>query len=98
MKTFVKLYSNIEGEIKKFLEQFYFSTDEILNSIDNKTLELEIDFENPIEMVDIIGTFIENKEKFQINLWICIDKDVLINVTSSNINELIKYLYERFPY
>lgn len=98
MKTFVKLYSNIEGEIKKFLEQFYFSTDEILNSIDNKTLELEIDFENPIEMVDIIGTFIENKEKFQINLWISIDKDVLINVTSSNIDELIKYLYERFPY
>lgn len=98
MRTFVKLYSNIEGEIKKFIEQFYFSTNDILNSIDNKTLELELDFENPIDMADIIGTFIENKEIFQINLWISIDENVLINVTSNNVDELIKYLYERFPY
>lgn len=98
MKTFVRLYSNTQGEIKKFLTQFYFATDDILNSVEDSTLELEIVFENPVEMADIVGTFIENKDDFQINLWICIDEDVLINVTSNNVNEIIKYLYERFPY
>ena len=98
MKTFVRLYSNTQGEIKKFLTQFYFSTDDILNSVEDNTLELEIVFENPVEMADIVGTFIENKDDFQINLWLCIDEDVLINVTSNNVDEIIKYLYERFPY
>ena len=98
MKTFVRLYSNTQGEIKKFLTQFYFTTDEILNSVEDNTLELEIVFENPVEMADIVGTFIENKDDFQINLWLCIDEDVLINVTSNNVDEIIKYLYERFPY
>ncbi len=98
MKTFVRLYSNTQGEIKKFLTQFYFTTDDILNSVEDNTLELEIVFENPVEMADIVGTFIENKDNFQINLWLCIDEDVLINVTSNNVDEIIKYLYERFPY
>ena len=98
MKTFVRLYSNTQGEIKKFLTQFYFTTDEILNSVEDNTLDLEIVFENPVEMADIVGTFIENKDDFQINLWLCIDEDVLINVTSNNVDEIIKYLYERFPY
>ena len=98
MKTFVRLYSNTQGEIKKFLTQFSFTTDDILNSVEDNTLELEIVFENPVEMADIVGTFIENKDDFQINLWLCIDEDVLINVTSNNVDEIIKYLYERFPY
>ena len=74
------------------------TTDDILNSVEDNTLELEIVFENPVEMADIVGTFIENKDDFQINLWLCIDEDVLINVTSNNVDEIIKYLYERFPY
>lgn len=98
MKTFVKLYSDVKGEISKFLNKFYLATEEILKRVSNDTLELEIDYENPVEMSDLIGTFIENKENFKINMWICIDKDVLINVTSNNADEIIRYLYERFPY
>lgn len=98
MKTFIKLYSNNNGEIDRFLNRFYLATEEILKKIDSNTLELEIDFENPIEMSDMIGAFIENKDDFKINMWICIDEDVLINVTTSNSDDIIKYLYERFPY
>lgn len=98
MKTFVKLYSDVKGEISSFLNKFYLATEEILKRVNNDTLELEIDYENPVEMSDLIGTFIENKENFKINMWICIDKDVLINVTSNNADEIIRYLYERFPY
>lgn len=98
MKTFVKLYSDVKGEISKFLNKFYLATEEILNRVTEDALELEIDYENPVEMSDLIGTFIENRENFKINMWICIDEDVLINVTANNADEIIRYLYERFPY
>lgn len=93
MNTVVKLYSEKKGEIKKFLESYYSK---------NFTLENDLlwskNFLNPIEMAEIIGTFIENTDDFQINMWISLDKDVFINITKSNANDIIKYLYERYPY
>jgi hypothetical protein len=98
MRTFVRLYSNDKGEIERFIKTFYIASDEIFENLNFETLELEIKYENPVDMSDILGTFIENKDKYKINMWICIDKDVLINVTVNNANDIIKYLYERFPY
>ena len=40
----------------------------------------------------------DNKDDFKINMWVSLDKDVLINVSENNVDELIRYLYERFPY
>ena len=37
-------------------------------------------------------------DKFSINMWISLDKDVLVNITPFNSDEIIRYLYERFPY
>ena len=55
-------------------------------------------YKNPVEMADIIGVFIENKEAFKINMWVSLDENVLINVSENNADKLIRYLYERFPY
>lgn len=93
MVTTVNLYSEKRGEINKFLSYFYNTNLNIENS-----LKWEKDFNNPIEMAEIIGTFIDNKEDYNINMWISLDKDIFINVTEHNVNEIIKYLYERFPY
>ena len=98
MKTFIKLYSDINGEISRFVNSFYLATEDILKAVHSNTLELEIDYQNPVEMSDMIGTFIENKDDYKINMWLSIDEDVLINVTSNNADEIIRYLYERFPY
>lgn len=98
MKAFIKLYSDIDGEINRFLNKFYLATEDILHAISSNTLELEIEYENPVEMSDMIGTFIENKDDYKINMWLCIDEDVLINVTGNNADDIIRYLYERFPY
>lgn len=93
MKANINLYSPKNGEIQKFLTSFY-----------NKKIELENDlkhtikFDNPIEMNDMIGTFIENNDKYKINMWISIDKGIYINVTEHNADKLIRYIYERFPY
>ena len=31
-------------------------------------------------------------------MWVSLDKGVFINVTEENADNLIKYLYERYPY
>lgn len=97
MYTSVKLYSDKKNEISRFLNSFY-NFDKNIHNIENVDLEWENIYQNPIEIVDIIGTFIENNYKYKINMWICMDDDVYINVTDQNADELIRYLYERFPY
>ena len=93
MNSIARLYSNRKGEISRFLNDFLGQNLQLDND-----LEWEKNFENPIEIVDIIGAFIENNDLYKINMWISIDKDCFINVTDDNADELIRYLYERFPY
>lgn len=93
MNSIVRLYSNKKGEISRFLNDFLGQNLQLDND-----LEWEKNFENPIEIVDIIGAFIENNDLYEINMWISIDKDCFINITDDNADELIRYLYERFPY
>lgn len=60
-------------------------------------LKWEYEYDNPVDINDIIGTFIENNDKYQINMWISLDKNVYINVTEHNADKIIRYIYERFP-
>ena len=92
MKGIINLYSNTYGEIKKFLELFYSKNPEIPDD-----LFWESSYDNPVDMIELISSFIDNKEKFKINLWISLDPGVFINVTDDNLENIIKYIYERFP-
>lgn len=92
MKSIINLYSETPGEIKKFLALFYAKNIELKND-----LFLEITYDNPIDMIELVSCFIDNKEKFKINLWISFDRGVFINVTDDNLENIIKYIYERFP-
>ena len=89
----VALYTEKTGEIKKFLEAFYSKN----FNLDNN-LYWENKYQNPIDMIDLISVFIDNKEKFKINLWLSLDENIYICVTEKNLDKLIKYLYERYPY
>ena len=93
MVTFVSLYSEKKGEINRFLSKFYNTNLEI-----DEHLSWKISYKNPIEISDIIGAFVDNIDCYSIKMWICLDKDVFINVTNSNANDIIKYLFERYPY
>ncbi len=93
MSVVVNLYSKKNNEIARFLNSY---NKEI---IENKnTLEWKKDFKNPIEIADIIGVFIDNNDIFDINMWISLDKDFFINVTNNNADQIIRYLFERYPY
>ena len=92
MNTIVSLYSQTNQEIANFLKSF--------NNInvDNNLLEWKKEFENPIEIADIIGVFTDNNEKYKINMWISLDKGFFLNVTEHNADQIIRYLFERYPY
>ena len=92
MKGIINLYSETAGEIKKFLELFYSKNIGIPND-----LFWENSYDNPIDMIELISCFIDNREKFKINLWISLDDGVFINITEDNLDSIIKYIYERFP-
>ena len=74
----------------------------IIKDISSPDLEENLNwqqtYQNPIEVAEIIGTYADNSDDYMINMWICLDKGIYINVTDKNANEIIKYLYERFPY
>lgn len=93
MKPTINFYSEQSGEIKKFLDAYYSEE----QTLDNE-LVYQKEFDSPIEMIDIISCFVDNNDKFNMTLWISLDENVYICITDTNINKLIKYIYERYPY
>lgn len=89
----VNLQSKKTGEINKFLSEFYNTDLEIPMS-----LKWVKEYENPIEISELIAAFIDNIDSFDIHMWISIDKNIFINITEKNGNSVIKYLFERYPY
>ena len=93
LKSNISLYSPENGEINRFLSSFYNKKMGLQNE-----LKYKVAFDNPVEMADMIGAFIDNNDKYKINMWLSMDKCVYINVTENNADRLIRYIYERFPY
>ena len=89
----VYLFSENPGEVNAFLSHFY-QTD--FGIPEKKSWKKN--YANPVEMADIIGTYVDNIDTYTLKMWICLDKDVYIDITERNGNAIIKYLYERFPY
>ena len=90
LKPKISLYCENENLLSTFLNKYY-------NKDIPNTME-DISFDNPIELVDLISVVIDNTDKYPISAWINLDENIYIKITNSNINEIIKYLYERYPY
>ena len=101
MNPFIQLYSSKENEIKRFLNDFLTLNSYLKinsNKLQETTLEYKLEYDNPVIMSDIIGAYVDNFDDYKLTMWMSVDKDVLINITKNNANDIIKYLYERFPY
>ena len=74
----VNLYSNKKNEINNFLSRF-------LNSntyTNSEMIKWQKNYENPIELADLIGAYIENNDKYEIAMWISLDtRNILKNNT-----------------
>lgn len=89
----VTILSENTKEITDFLNKFYSKNIKL-----NDRYFWEKKFENPVDMVELISTFVDNNDKFIGNIWISLDKDIYICVTDNNLDLIIKYLFERYPY
>ncbi len=96
MDVIVRLYSTKRNEIAKFLNSFFKLNNE--QSEYMNLLEWEKKYQNPVEITEIIGTFIDNNDKYSINMWISLDSGIFININDNNADDIIRYIYERYPY
>lgn len=95
MNSIVKIYSSNISEVQSFLGLFYLKN----ISLDKSNTYWQTTFANPVEISDVVAAFIDNKDKYpSSNMWVSLDKNVLINITEQNYNAFIKYLFERYPY
>ena len=78
----VNLYSESSKELEKFLCSFYNSSFNI-----NNNLNWEHKYENPIEITEIIGAFVDNFEDFKIMMWVSLDNGVYIHEKESREEE-----------
>ena len=75
MYVTVNLYSQKKGELNKFLSKFYNTNLEIYQELTWKK-----EYSNPIELAEIVGVFLDNMEDYLIHMWVCLDKNVYINI------------------
>ena len=94
------LQTSNDNEILGYEQEYQNHKKDDLNSdsIEPEILEWKKEYQNPIEIADILGTFIENDDKFDIVMWISLDKGAYIKITPNNADSIIRYLYERYPY
>ena len=93
MQATVNLYSNQKGELNNFLSRFYNTNLEIYDN-----LKWEKKYANPLELAEIIGIFIDNSDDYNITMWISLDRNIFIYISKDNAYDIIKYLFERYPY
>lgn len=89
----LNLFSTNINDINLFLSKFY---SESITEYSNKNCKLY--FSDPTKLVSIISAIIDNNEKYNITAWINLDNDTYIKITENNLDEIIKYIYERYPY
>ena len=65
MEAIVRLYSSERDEIHKFLSKYFNDKNLSIN-----LLEWEKKYQNPVEIAEIIGTFIDNFDDYNISMWI----------------------------
>lgn len=104
----LNLYSTETNEIDKFFTLFYENQNQIYDwnysvhtnsSSEKKYIYLYTKrTTNPIEFVVLLGALIDNDNKYNISVWLSLDNGTFINITSNNLDLIIKYIYERFPY
>lgn len=97
MAIIVNLFSNREGEIKRFLERFYEKEINMDNDVDRWIYV----YNKPLECVDLISALMDNTDKYKISMCLQVNEGDIHHVTTENHNDIIKGMfclfYEEVP-
>lgn len=92
MSILVSLWSRKPGEIRRFLQSYY----EKNVNIDEDVEQWMYVYNKPMNAVDLISAVIDNNDKYEISIYIQVNKGDVHPVTFENHNDIIKsiiYLY-----
>jgi hypothetical protein len=86
MSIVVSLISKKLGELRKFLDNHYFEDAQI----DDDVMEWIYIYNKPEDAVNMIDMFVNNKDGFDISLWVQINDEDLVFVNENNMNMVIQ--------
>lgn len=89
----VFLFSENTDELSSFLSKFYTKKISL-----QKFSKWKKDFDNPVQISEFIAAYIDNKDSFNLSMWISLDEDFFIKISPENAENVIKYIFERYPY
>ena len=93
MVSRVFLFSKNTNVLNDFLDTFYSKKIELENSS-----SWQKEFDNPVDISELIAVFVDNLDIYNINMWITLDENIFIKITPSNADNIIRYIFERYPY
>ena len=92
MSITVNMWSDKNGEIKRFLESFHNKD----NMIEDDVKKYIYTYRKPVQAVDIISALLDNNEKFQIGMFIELSDGDEYHITSKNHNSVIRDIIHLF--
>lgn len=92
----VFLFSSNHENINTFLNKFYNSSS--LKNFNISNSAWSKNFNNPLDISELAAAYADNFHSNNLNMWISLDFGLFIKVSTSNVNDIIKYLFERYPY
>lgn len=92
MPVSISLWSNLDGEIQRFLYSFY--QKEIPS--DENSITWISDFINPLDSIDMISALMDNTHKYNVIMYIHMENGYLHKITEENYNDVIKDLLELY--
>ena len=87
----VQIQSKKKGELNKFLSRFFENNLNI-----NYQYHWKKEYDNPIEIAELVGVYADNLDKFQISMWINLDLNVYNKIFIRKISILkieIRFLF-----
>ncbi len=92
MSITINLWSEKNGELKRFLDCYY----EREGVIDNDVERWIYVCRKPLDAVDIISALIDNNDRYQIGMGIQVNEECLHPVTAENHNDVIRGMFQLF--
>lgn len=92
MSITLNLVSEKRNIINKFLSS-YFEKDMLT---DESTLEWSYTLRDPLSSIEFISAVIDNYDENLLSCWISMDSNVFIRIKNDNLNDIIKYIINRF--
>jgi hypothetical protein len=89
MAITISLWSGQEGEICRFLHSFY-QKDMASEEFSRRWVG---NFCSPLESVDIISALMDNRDKYNVTMYIHMDNGFLHKVTDYNYDDIIRDLF-----